>query len=108
MPWPNRGRILQLERDLLAWYRSNDLARRIAIVPGIVLLGATAIAATVTDPTLFRSGRQFAAWLGLTPLNKSSCGKKRLGRISKIGDQCLRRLLGGDTCRAPTLASATA
>ena len=87
------GRIQQLERDLLAWYRSNDLARRIATVPGIGLLGATAMAASVTDPTQFRSGRQFAAWLGLTPLNNSSGGKERLGRISKMGDQYLRRLL---------------
>ena len=51
------------------------------------------LAATVTDPTQFRSGRQFAAWLGLTPLNNSSGGKERLGRISKMGDQYLRRLL---------------
>ena len=86
-------RIRQLERDLLALFRSNDLARRIATVPGVGLLGATAIAATVTDPTQFRSGRQFAAWLGLTPLNNSSGGKERLGRISKMGDQYLRRLL---------------
>jgi transposase len=86
-------RIRQLERDLLVWYRSNDLARRIATVPGVGLLGATALAATVTDPTQFRSGRQFAAWLGLTPLNNSSGGKERLGRISKMGDQYLRRLL---------------
>ena len=85
--------IRQLERDLLAWYRSNDLAQRIATVPGVGLLGATAMAATVTDPTQFRSGRQFAAWLGLTPLNHSSGGKERLGRISKKGDQYLRRLL---------------
>ena len=83
-------RIRQLERDLLAWYRSNDLARRIASVPGVGLLGATALAATVTDPTQFRSG-QFAAWLGLTPLNNSSGGRERLGRISKMGDQYLRR-----------------
>ena len=86
-------RIRQLERDLLASFRSNDLARRIATVPGVGLLGATAIAATVTDPTQFRSGRQFAAWLGLTPLNNSTGGKERLGRISKMGDQYLRRLL---------------
>jgi transposase len=85
--------IHRLERDLLAWYRSNDLARRIATVPGVGLLGATALAATVTDPSHFRSGRQFAAWLGLTPLNNSSGGKERLGRISKMGDQYLRRLL---------------
>jgi transposase len=88
-----QDRIRQLERDLLAWYRSNDLARRIATVPGVGLLGASALAATVTDPTQLRSGRQFAAWLGLTPLNNSSGGKERLGRISKMGDQYLRRLL---------------
>ena len=70
-----QGRIRQLERDLLAWFRSNELARRIATVPGVGLLGASAIAATVTDPTQFRSGRQFAAWLGLTPLNNSSGGQ---------------------------------
>lgn len=67
-----QDRIRQLERDLLAWYRSNDLARRIATVPGVGLLGASALAAIVTDPAQFRSGRQFAAWLGLTPLNNSS------------------------------------
>jgi transposase len=86
-------RIRQLERELLAWYRSNDLARRIATVPGVGVLGASASAATVTDPNQFRSGRQFAAWLGLTPLNNSSGGKERVGRISKMGDQYLRRLL---------------
>ena len=75
-----QGRIRQLERDLLAWYRANDLAQRIATVPGVGLLGATALAATVTDPTHFRSGRQFAAWLGLTPLNNSSGGKERLAQ----------------------------
>jgi transposase len=88
-----QARIRQLERDLLTWYRTSELARRIATVPGVGLLGATALAATVTDPTLFRSGRQFAAWLGLTPLNNSSGGKERLGHISKMGDQYLRRLL---------------
>jgi transposase len=56
-----QDRIRQLERDLLAWYRSSDLAQRIATVPGVGLLGASALAATVTDPTQFRSGRQFAA-----------------------------------------------
>jgi len=88
-----QARIRQLERELLAWHRSSELSRRIATVPGVGLLGATALAATVTDPTQFRSGRQFAAWLGLTPLQNCSGGKERLGRISKMGDQYLRRLL---------------
>jgi transposase len=88
-----QARIRQLERDLLAWHRSSELSKRIATVPGVGLLGATALAATVTDPTQFHSGRQFAAWLGLTPLQNSSGGKERQGRISKMGDQYLRRLL---------------
>jgi transposase len=88
-----QARIRQLERELLAWHRSSELSQRIATVPGVGLLGATALAATVTDPTQFRSGRQFAAWLGLTPRQNCSGGKERLGRISKMGDQYLRRLL---------------
>src|SRR5262249_9717822 len=56
-------------------------------------VGATALAASITDPHQFRSGRQFAAWLGLTPLQKSSGGKERLGRITKMGDKYLRKLL---------------
>ena len=89
----SQERIRKLDRELLTWHRSSDLARRIATVPGVGVIGATALAASVTDPTQFRSGRQFAAWLGLTPLQHSSGGKERLGRISKMGDQYLRRLL---------------
>ena len=88
-----QARIRQLERELLAWHRSSELSQRIATVPGVGLLGATALAATVTDPAQFRSGRQFAAWLGLTPLQNCSGGKERQGRISKMGDQYVRRLL---------------
>ena len=64
-----------------------------ATIPGVGTVCATALAASVTDPHQFRSGRQFAAWLGLTPLQHSSGGKERLGRISKMGDKYLRRLL---------------
>ncbi len=88
-----QARIRQLERELLAWHRASELSQRIATVPGVGLLGATALAATVTDPAQFRSGRQFAAWLGLTPQQNCSGGKERQGRISKMGDQYLRRLL---------------
>ena len=62
-------------------------------IPGVGPIGATALAASITDPHQFRSGRQFAAWLGLTPLQKSSGGKERLGRITKMGDKYLRKLL---------------
>jgi len=83
----------EIERELLAWHRANDVARRLATIPGVGIICATAFAASVTDPHQFRSGRQFAAWLGLTPLQHSSGGKERLGRISKMGDKYLRRLL---------------
>jgi len=86
-------RLREIDRDLAVWLRSNDVARRLMTIPGIGPVGATALAASVTDPHQFRSGRQFAAWLGLTPLQKSSGGKERLGRITKMGDKYLRKLL---------------
>ena len=86
-------RLREIDRDLLVWQRGNDVARRLMTIPGIGPVGATALAASVTDPHQFRSGRQFAAWLGLTPLQKSSGGKERLGRITKMGDKYLRKLL---------------
>ena len=87
------ARLRTIERELLAWHRANDVARRLATIPGVGTICATAFAASVTDPQQFRSGRQFAAWLGLTPLQHSSGGKERLGKISKMGDKYLRRLL---------------
>ena len=82
-----------LDRELQAWHVGNEVSRRLAAIPGIGVITATAIAATVTDPGQFRSGRQFAAWLGLTPQQHSTGGKTRLGGISKQGDRYLRRLL---------------
>jgi transposase len=86
-------RIRDMERDTLRWHRGNELSRRLATIPGIGPIGASALAASVTDPHQFRSGRQFAAWLGLTPRQNSSGGKERLGRITKAGDRYLRKLL---------------
>jgi transposase len=88
-----QSRLQEIERELLAWHRSSDIARRLATIPGVGTICATAFAASVIDPHQFRSGRQFAAWLGLTPLQHSSGGKERLGRISKMGDKYLRRIL---------------
>jgi transposase len=85
-------RLREIDHDLLVWQRGNDVARRLMTIPGIGPVGATALAASITDLHQFRSGRQFAAWLGWTPLQKSS-GGKRLGRISKMGDKYLRKLL---------------
>ena len=85
--------VREIDRALAALQRSDEMVRRLATIPGIGPIGATALAASVTDPGQFRSGRQFAAWLGLTPLQNSSGGKERLGRISKMGDKYLRKLL---------------
>ena len=71
-------RLTQLEKELLAWHRSNELSQRLSTIPGIGLVSATALAASVTDAGRFRSGRQFAASLGLTPLQNSSGGKERM------------------------------
>lgn len=87
------GQIHALERQLLAWHRSDADSQRLETIPGVGVLTATALAASVPDPAVFRSGRQFAAFLGLTPRQNSSGGKDKLGRISKMGDGYLRRLL---------------
>lgn len=88
----------EIARSLVALQNRDDVARRLATIPGIGPVGATALAASVTDPGQFRSGRQFAAWLGLTPLQNSSGGKERLGRITKMGDRYLRKLLVVGAC----------
>ena len=82
-----------IEKEILAWHRTSEVSQRLATIPGVGIISATALAASVTDPQQFRSGREFAAWLGLTPLQNSSGGKERMGRISKMGDKYLRRLL---------------
>jgi transposase len=87
------ARVRTVEARLLAWHRSNAVSRRLATIPGIEPITASAIAATVVDANQFSSGRQFAAWLGLVPQQRSSGGKERLGGISKRGDGYLRRLL---------------
>ncbi len=86
-------RVRALERDLQHWHRDNEMSKRLATIPGIGPIGAAALVASVSDPHQFHSGRQFAAWLGLTPMQKSSGGKERLGRITKMGDRYLRKLL---------------
>ena len=87
------AKLRKMDLRLAALQRSDETARRLATIPGIGPIGATALAASVTDPSQFTSGRQFAAWLGLTPRQSSSGGKERLGRITKMGDKYLRQLL---------------
>ena len=88
-----RVKINEIEREIHVWHRSNAMSRRLETAPGIGPITASAIVATVPDPSCFKSGRQFSAWLGLTPNENSTGGKQRLGRITRAGDPYLRRLL---------------
>src|SRR5262249_3256692 len=88
--------VAAIEKQLMAWHKSNPVSQRLASVPGIgpiIATAPTALGATVVAPSGFRSGREFAAWLGLVPRQNSTGGKHRLGGISKRGNQYLRRLL---------------
>src|SRR3989442_5169386 len=82
-----------IEKRLVVQHRANEASKRLETIPGIGVLGASAIAATVSDPNVFRSGRDFAAWIGLVPRQDSTGGKQKLGPISKQGDRYLRRIL---------------
>ena len=82
-----------LERGIHAQHRASEASQRLETIPGIGVIGATAIAATITDPSAFKSGRELAAWIGLVPRQSSTGGKQKLGGISKQGDRYLRRLL---------------
>ena len=82
-----------LDDESMGWHKGNEASQRLATIPGVGVLTASAIAATVPDPSFFRSGREFSAWLGLVPRQNSSGEKERLGRISKQGNQYIRRLL---------------
>ena len=86
-------RIARIDGRMVWQARENETTRRLASIPGIGAIGATALAGLVPDPHGFASARHFAAWLGLTPKPHSSGGKERLGRISKQGNPMLRRLL---------------
>jgi transposase len=83
----------EVEARLAKWHRQNPLSQLLATIPGVGIMAASAIAATVGDPSLFKAGRQFAAWLGMTPRQNSTGGKERSGRTSKRGDKYIRYLL---------------
>jgi transposase len=83
----------EIAAEIAAIFKNNEACQRLATVPGIGPVIATALVSSVGDPSQFRNGRQFAAWLGLTPMQRSSGGKTRLGGITKRGDTYLRTLL---------------
>ena len=85
--------IAGIERRIALWHRGNAASRRIAEIPGVGVLTATAIVAAMGDPAVFRSGREFAAWLGLVPRHEGTGGRVRILGVSKRGDKYLRTLL---------------
>lgn len=87
------ARIAEIDARLMAWHRADETSRRLAKVPGIGPVIAAMLAMKTPDPHAFRSGRQFAAWIGLTPKDHSTAGKQRLGVITRAGDETLRSLL---------------
>ena len=87
-----KEQILEFDRQIMAWHRSNEARMRLDAIPGVGPMLATALVACVADPKVFRSGRNFSAWIGLVPKQHSSGGKDRLGSISKQGDRYLRSL----------------
>jgi transposase len=86
-------RVKQIEGSIVRWHKDNEASRRLAAIPGVGPITASAIVATITDPFQFHSARHLAAWIGLVPGQHSSGGKQRQGGISKQGDRYLRRLL---------------
>lgn len=87
-----KAQILEFDRRINGWHRSNEISRRLDQLPGVGPALATALVASVPDPKAFRSGRDFSAWIGLVPKQNSSGGKERLGNITKQGDRYLRSL----------------
>src|ERR1700757_3073133 len=87
-----KAQILEFDRLILVWHRSNEASRRLNHIPGVGPVLATALVASIADPKSFRSGRDFSAWIGLVPKQNSSGGKDKLGNISKRVDRYLRSL----------------
>lgn len=88
-----QARIDEVEAKLMAWHKADECSQRLARVPGIGPIGAVMLMMKTPAPELFQSGRQFAAWMGLTPKDHSTAGKTRLGGITRAGDEGLRSVL---------------
>jgi transposase len=88
-----QARIAAVDAKLMAWHRANETSRRLTRIPGVGPLIASLLVMKTPDPHAFRSGRHFAAWIGLTPKDHSTAGKTRHGVITRAGDETLRSLL---------------
>jgi transposase len=87
------AQIDEVDAKLMAWHKADECSRRLAKIPGVGPIGAVLLKMKTPEPELFRSGRQFAAWIGLTPKDHSTAGKVRLGVITRAGDEGLRSVL---------------
>lgn len=85
--------IKAIEKTFMAWHRQNALSRRLAGIPAVGPVGACLLVVKAPDPAAFRSGRDFSAWIGLTPKDHSTAGKQKLGGITRAGDERLRATL---------------
>jgi transposase len=88
-----QAQIGEVDAKLMAWHRADECGRRLAKIPGVGPIGAAMLIMKTPAPEAFRSGRQFAAWIGLTPKDHSTAGKVRLGVITRAGDEGLRSVL---------------
>jgi transposase len=88
-----QAQLKEIEAKLMAWHRGNECSRHLAEIPGVGPIGATMLVMKTPDPKAFRSGRYFAAWIGLTAKDHSTGGKQRLGAITRAGDPALRSVL---------------
>ena len=101
-------RVAVLDREIARHAKENSVARRLTTIPGIGAVTAAALTALALPAQTFRRGRDFAAWLGLTPVQRSSGGTERLGKTSKMGERALRRLLTLALARWPAGPRASA
>jgi transposase len=88
-----QAQIDDVDARLMAWHRADECSQRLTKIPGVGPIGAVLLKMKTPEPELFRSGRQFAAWIGLTPKDHSTAGKVRLGVITRAGDEGLRAVL---------------
>jgi transposase len=88
-----QAQIDEVDAKLTSWHRADECSRRLVKIPGVGPIGAVLLTMKTPDPALFQSGRQFAAWIGLTPKDHSTAGKVRLGVITRAGDEGLRSVL---------------
>jgi transposase len=88
-----QAQIVEVDAKLMAWHKADECSRRLTKIPSVGPIGAMLLRMKTPDPALFQSGRQFAAWIGLTPKDHSTAGKVRLGVITRAGDEALRSVL---------------